>query len=74
MTPIRWKHRSFRLVATTPQLGHPGGCFVSKMIWRLLSALTVAEMTVWSDRLKMLVAASPTAPVGSFKARGPVPG
>lgn len=31
-------------------------------------------MTRYSDRLKMLVAASAVAPVGAVKARGPVSG
>jgi hypothetical protein len=45
MSRIRWKRRSFRRVATTPQLGQPGGWSVSTMIWRRPSAVTVAEMT-----------------------------
>jgi hypothetical protein len=45
MSRIRWTRRSFRRVATTPQLGHPGGCSLSTMTWRQPSAVTVLEMT-----------------------------
>ncbi len=38
------------------------------------SSSRLTDMTRWSGRLKMLVAASDATPVGSFKARGPVPG
>jgi hypothetical protein len=44
-TRIRWKRRSFRRIATTPQLGHPGGWSVSTMTWRRPSAVTVVEVT-----------------------------
>jgi uncharacterized protein YodC (DUF2158 family) len=66
MSRIRWKRRSFRRVATTPQLGQPGGWSVSTMIWRRPSASTVTEMTRYSGRLKMLVAASNATTVGSW--------
>src|SRR5687768_11598048 len=45
MSRIRWERLSFRRVATTPQVGQPGGWSVSTMIRRLPSATTVAEMT-----------------------------
>jgi hypothetical protein len=45
MSRIRWKGRSFRRDATTPQLGQPGGWSVSPMTRRQPSSRTVAEIT-----------------------------
>jgi hypothetical protein len=73
MSPIRWTRSSFRLVATTPQVGQPSGWSVSIMIRRLPPSGTVAEMTRQSGGLKMLGTASEPTPVGSVKSRGPVP-
>jgi hypothetical protein len=45
MSGIRWKRRSFRLVAMTPQVGQPVGCSDSTMTRRPPSSSTAAEMT-----------------------------
>lgn len=63
----RWSRRSFTRAETTPQAGQPGTPVDSTVIRRTPKAVSAAERTRYSGRLKITVAAQGCPVVGSIK-------